>query len=218
MPENIGDKIRALRKQAGITQEELGDLLSVSYMTVRRWEAGKVVPRLDEIKALANALKVQEQDFLSDNTEAFHLKLRELRKKAGLNQTQLAEKIGVSLLTLFRWEKGERQPRVEDIRKLANALNVSENDLLSNDISTQPKGWVLTVKIAQDFSEEVIDLSKGLPIRCSITATPEGAFLSLGGNWELWNEKDGYKKLAAQLKKIWPTVIQNGIGLGGIPS
>ena len=40
----------------------------------------------------------------------FGNRLKALRKSKGLNQTQLAEKIGVSLLTLFRWEKDERQP------------------------------------------------------------------------------------------------------------
>ena len=66
MPDNFGERLRTFRKKTGITQEELADILGISYMTVRRWEAGKVTPRIDEIKALAKALNVTEQDLLND--------------------------------------------------------------------------------------------------------------------------------------------------------
>ena len=47
----------------------------------------------------------------------FAKRMKELREKAGLTQSELANEIGVSLFTIFRWEKGERQPRMEDIKK-----------------------------------------------------------------------------------------------------
>ena len=57
--------------------------------------------------------------------------LRELRKKAGLTQEKLAEAVNVSLLTVFRWENEERQPRLEELQMLAKALNVSISELLN---------------------------------------------------------------------------------------
>ena len=66
MPDNFGNRLRALRKKSGLTQEELADALSVSYMTIRRWENEKTTPRMDDIKALAKALGVSEADLLNE--------------------------------------------------------------------------------------------------------------------------------------------------------
>ena len=65
------------------------------------------------------------------NNERFSERLRGLRKKAGLNQTELAELIGVSTITVCRWETEARAPRMGDIAKLASALHVSEAELLN---------------------------------------------------------------------------------------
>ena len=143
----------------------------------------------------------------------FANRLRALRKKAGLTQEELAHRVGVSLMTIRRWEYGERQPRAEEIKRLAEALHVKEQQLLSPE---QPSRWVLTVKIAQEFSEEVIDMSKSVPTVSAITTTPTGGYLCLGGNYELWTDNNNFKKFIADLKKFRATVIQNGKALGGI--
>ncbi len=58
-------RIRILRKKAGLTQEELAEQLNLSYMTVRRWETGKITPRLEEIKQLAAVLNITENELLN---------------------------------------------------------------------------------------------------------------------------------------------------------
>jgi len=45
------EELKALRKQAGLTQEQLAGLLNKSRMTIQRWESGRV--KLDKTKALA---------------------------------------------------------------------------------------------------------------------------------------------------------------------
>ena len=71
-------RLRKLRKKAGLTQEELGERLELSYMTVRRWEAEKVTPRMEEIKRIAAALHVTEAELLNgpeEGTREFKLVL-----------------------------------------------------------------------------------------------------------------------------------------------
>ena len=54
-----------------------------------------------------------------------------LRKINDLSQEELAEKIGVSRQTLSKYETGESLPDIEKCRAIADAFNVSVDDLIS---------------------------------------------------------------------------------------
>lgn len=49
--------------------------------------------------------------------------VRDKRKQAGLSQTELGNKLGISRQAVFNWEKGLRKPRYYMVVKLANALH-----------------------------------------------------------------------------------------------
>ena len=69
MPENFGQRLKTLRKKAGLTQPELADLIGVHETTIRRWEndyANSSKPNIGYIQALAKALNVSENDLLND--------------------------------------------------------------------------------------------------------------------------------------------------------
>ena len=72
--------------------------------------------------------------------------LKDLRKRAGLSQSDLAKLVDVSLLTIFRWENEERQPRLEEIKKLAEVLQVSESELLNGPVT---KNWELNLVVSK---------------------------------------------------------------------
>jgi transcriptional regulator with XRE-family HTH domain len=56
-----------------------------------------------------------------------------LRKEAGLTQEQLAEKCGLSQQYLSGLEQGRRNPTIVTLYELANALGVSQVDLVRPD-------------------------------------------------------------------------------------
>lgn len=56
--------------------------------------------------------------------------LKDLRKKAGFTQDELAKKIGISKRTLAYWEKGENNIKPEKAEELAKIFNVSVAYLL----------------------------------------------------------------------------------------
>lgn len=150
--------------------------------------------------------------------DAFGSRLKTLRKKAGLSQTQLAEKIGVSLLTLFRWEKNERSPRFEEIKAIAKALGVPEADLLSDSPANNNSGdWTIRINVAHHFSQEVIDLNGNIQPVAQITATPDGCAFTIKANWDLLQSKAGLEKLFKRiLKESYPAMRGTGVALGGI--
>ena len=63
--------------------------------------------------------------------EILHSNLRNLRELRALSQRELAAKSGLSVTTVNRIEIGERKPMPRTIRKLAEALEVQPEELLS---------------------------------------------------------------------------------------
>lgn len=57
-------------------------------------------------------------------------KLRAARKAAGLSQVELAEKVGCTQKDVCRWETEEREPKASTLKKLADALGCSMDDLV----------------------------------------------------------------------------------------
>ena len=54
----IGEKIRALRLQQKMTQDQLADRLGVSYQSISRWENGITYPDIEFLPAIANCFSV----------------------------------------------------------------------------------------------------------------------------------------------------------------
>lgn len=59
-------------------------------------------------------------------------KIRKYRKEAGLSQEDLASKIYVSRTLITKYESGSAFPTQENLEKIAVALNVKVEDLLSD--------------------------------------------------------------------------------------
>lgn len=66
-------------------------------------------------------------------SKEFSTNLRDARKKAGLTQLQLAEKVGTTKSTISLYESGKREPDILRLKDLAHALGVSCDFLLGID-------------------------------------------------------------------------------------
>lgn len=58
MSQTIGEKIREIRKARGLTQKELGEKAGIAEPTIRRYELGKLNPKIETVKKIADALGV----------------------------------------------------------------------------------------------------------------------------------------------------------------
>ena len=61
----FSQRLKELRKQARLSQSNFADLVGVSFMTIRRWESGEVIPRMNEIKQICEVLQVSESELLN---------------------------------------------------------------------------------------------------------------------------------------------------------
>ncbi len=59
-----------------------------------------------------------------------NLRLRERREALGLNQKELAQKVGKSFRTIQSWERDESYPNAELVAALCEVFNTDPNDLL----------------------------------------------------------------------------------------
>ncbi len=64
---NIGDTIKYLRREKDITQEELGDILGVSYQSVSRWENGTCYPDMELLPTIADFFGITVDNLLGVN-------------------------------------------------------------------------------------------------------------------------------------------------------
>ncbi|MCZ0788656.1 helix-turn-helix transcriptional regulator [Lactobacillus delbrueckii subsp. allosunkii] len=78
--------------------------------------------------------------------------LRDLRRRRGMSQQELALALGVSKQTISNWEVGRKVPRMRTVEKIANIFGVSRNSILAG----------LPVEILEQEGQEdrrVVDLT-----------------------------------------------------------
>lgn len=58
--------------------------------------------------------------------------IKAARKKAGMTQAQLAEKLGISYVGVSQWENDLRNPKLDTLQRIASALGVPVQELISD--------------------------------------------------------------------------------------
>ena len=61
----LHEKLQELRKQKGLTQEELAEILFVSRTAISKWESGRGYPNIDSLKAISKFFSVSIDELLS---------------------------------------------------------------------------------------------------------------------------------------------------------
>lgn len=70
----VGAQIARLRKEKGLTQNDLGDRLGVSFQAVSKWERGETLPDTAILLDLASALGTSVDLILTGGSQVLHYK------------------------------------------------------------------------------------------------------------------------------------------------
>ena len=100
----LSERVTALRKQAGWSQEELAQRLDVSRQAVSKWESGQVIPEVEKIVELSKVfdvtvdylLKPSEIDELSVKTEILEQQQKQMLVREQ-KRTQISKNIMYSI-------------------------------------------------------------------------------------------------------------------------
>ena len=61
----FNEKLQELRKNKGLTQEELAEILFVSRTAISKWESGRGYPNIESLKAIAKLFSITVDELLS---------------------------------------------------------------------------------------------------------------------------------------------------------
>jgi len=98
--------------------------------------------------------------------------LKELRKAKNISLLEFSKLTGISISSLSNYENGKVTPRSANLIKLAEILNVSQNEILSSNEEKQ------FVDIKQVFKDLIMELSIEVPIYGTV---PAGKPQEVGG-------------------------------------
>ena len=97
----LGQKILKLRKQKGLSQEQLGEEIDVTRQTISNWELGETSPNPEQLKLLSKVFDISIDELL-DNERKDELisKVSNTEKLAGII-IKILKFIGIAFLILL---------------------------------------------------------------------------------------------------------------------
>ncbi len=95
--------------------------------------------------------------------------LFEARKRAGLSQDKVAEKLGITRQTISKWETNETIPDIYQAKKLAKLYNLSLDELIEFDMDIKEIEEV--IKNTNEEKEAKIDWTNAWSKKYPILAT-----------------------------------------------
>lgn len=97
----FNEKLIELRKQQGLSQDELGNKINVSRQSISKWESGQANPEIENVKELSKVLNVSVEYLLNDESEKIN-KEKEVEDKAKLPKVKkIIFRIILVILTIY---------------------------------------------------------------------------------------------------------------------
>lgn len=92
----LSEKIYALRRKSGLSQEQLAEKIGVSRQAISKWEGGLSTPELDKLRALSEFFKITMDELTGEQGE---ISAADTKREAPADKTAVS-KVGVGLCLL----------------------------------------------------------------------------------------------------------------------
>ena len=96
----FNEKLQELRKNKGLTQEELAEVLFVSRTAISKWESGRGYPSIDSLKEIAKYFSVTIDELLSTD-EVLTIAEKDNKQKEMHFRSMLFGLLDISILMFF---------------------------------------------------------------------------------------------------------------------
>lgn len=159
----LKQRLKSRRKELGLTQDQLAELVNTKKSTISNYETGYSSPNPEMLKDLADALKTTTDFLLGRSTDPtdhslFQTnRLHDLRKERSLTVKELGAKLHLAESTISGYEAGNRTPDLEVVNKLADFFEVSADYLMGRSIARSPGGGQAYADGSADWTQEEKD-------------------------------------------------------------
>ena len=96
----FSEKLQELRKEKGLTQQDLANALFVSRTAISKWESGRGYPNIESLKDIATYFSVSIDELLSSN-EVLSIAENDQKEKGARFQNLLFGWLDVSMILLL---------------------------------------------------------------------------------------------------------------------
>ena len=114
MKTTVGEKIRYARKDANVNRSALGRSVGTIYQRIREWEDGINHPKYENIKKIADSLKVDIRYFMDPDVSLKDLDLYKLETQDYVD-VRLSERASAYVRSLAEKKKSSPAQVVNDI-------------------------------------------------------------------------------------------------------
>ncbi len=80
----FNEKLIQLRKEKGLSQEELGEKLNVARQTISKWELGETTPEMDKLVQISEIFDISLDNLIKDKQEVKTENNTNTQKLAGI--------------------------------------------------------------------------------------------------------------------------------------
>ncbi|MBE6752750.1 MAG: helix-turn-helix transcriptional regulator [Ruminococcaceae bacterium] len=101
------DKLYSLRKQKGLSQEELANRLNVSRQTVSKWEVGDSTPDMQKLIAISDMFEISLDELVMDKAPT--------QKEATSSMSEIASELKEKVLTDENKNKAKKALKIAAI-------------------------------------------------------------------------------------------------------
>ena len=113
---------------------------------------------------------MQERMNTMNEENQIGMRIMQRRKKLGMTQKQLADRLHVTDKAVSKWERGQGYPDIKTIPVLAKELGVSMNELLSGEPEEQPAPEKeRVVQNALEYADQVVKKKKRITTELVMT-------------------------------------------------
>ncbi|MCI2170990.1 helix-turn-helix domain-containing protein [Schleiferilactobacillus perolens] len=148
------------------------------------------------------------------------------RKKKGLTQQQLADKLGIAATGIRQYELGKRNPKLDTLEKIADALGieVSNFSLVRDYLPSEFRAWFDLSALGKDNATMIQTLNPWLEkhdYHIDASEAHNGTLILIHG-WadrktKGWQSRELTEQDLDSLKQVTDNAIQNWLASFGAP-